>query len=136
MLNLTGLKIYAISLSICIGLCTNALANDIDKANIIIEKHVPNAQSMHKDKPNQKKNLKNLKSISLRLDCYNRIKYNSSTRKHFGEVASWWGVSQDGYVIEVLQNPKTRTWSAILTLKDGKNTCIVAGGPASVGSIK
>ena len=131
MLNLTGSLKYVISFALCISLCTVALANDIDLANIILKETKPNARTVHKT-PLPEKKIFNAKHLTLKLKCFGREKVSHSLENALGRTAEWWGLSPSGYLIEVYRNKKNTAWTGLLTMPDGQSSCIIAGGHASI----
>mgnify|MGYP003135216383 CR=1 FL=1 len=126
MLNLTGSSKYVIRFIICISTCTSALADDIDLASLLLKEAKPNAQSVGIRvepsriiiRPRQKKKISNAKQHSL--------------ERKLGRTVQWWGLSPNGYLVEVYRNQKNAAWTGILTMPDGESSCIIAGGHASI----
>ncbi len=52
-------------------------------------------------------------------------------RDQFGETAGAMGLSQNGFVTQMVGNPVTGTWSAVMHRPDGVS-CIVAAGTGFV----
>lgn len=52
-------------------------------------------------------------------------------RDQFGETAGAMGLSQNGFVTQMVGNPGTGTWSAVVQRPDGVS-CIVAAGTGFV----
>ena len=138
MQNLTGSLKYVISFALCISICTSALADDIDLASLLLKDVEPNAQSagiMVKPlvkKPPQKKKFFNAKQVTLKLKCFGREEVSHSLERKLGRTVQWWGLSPNGYLVEVYRNQKNAAWTGILTMPDGKSSCIIAGGHASI----
>ena len=138
MQNLTGSLKYVISFALCISICTSALADDIDLASLLLKDAKPNAQSagiMVKPlvkKPSQKKKFFNAKQITLKLKCFGREEVSHSLERKLGRTVQWWGLSPNGYLVEVYRNQKNAAWTGILTMPDGESSCIIAGGHASI----
>ena len=131
MLNLTGSLKYVISFIICISQCTIALANDIDLANIILKETKPDARTVHKE-PLLKNKILNAKHITVRMKCFGREEVSHSLEGKLGRTAQWWGLSPNGYLMEVYRNAGSSEWTGLLTMPDGKSSCIIAGGHASI----
>ena len=138
MLNLTGSSKYVISFALCISICTSALADDIDLASLLLKDAEPNAQSAGirvvplVKKPSQKKKIFNAKQITLKLKCFGREEVSHSLERKLGRTVQWWGLSPNGYLVEVYRNQKNAAWTGILTMPDGESSCIIAGGHASI----
>ena len=140
MLNLTGSSKYVISFALCISICTSALADDIDLASLLLKDAEPNAQSagirVEPSRilvvPRQKKKISNAKQITLKLKCFGREEVSHSLERKLGRTIQWWGLSPNGYLIEVYRNQKNAAWTGILTMPDGESSCIIAGGHASI----
>jgi len=131
MQNLTGSLKYVISFALCISICTSALADDIDLANIILKENKPDARTVHKE-PLEKKKIFKAKQITLKLKCFGREEVSHSLERKLGRTVQWWGLSPNGYLVEVYRNQKNAAWTGILTMPDGKSSCIIAGGHASI----
>ena len=145
MLNLTGSSKYVIRFIICISTCTSALADDIDLANLLLKDAEPNAQSagirvepsrilvvpLDKEPPLKKK-IFNAKQVTLKLKCFGREEVSHSLERKLGRPVQWWGLSPNGYLVEVYRNQKNAAWTGILTMPDGESSCIIAGGHASI----
>jgi hypothetical protein len=140
MLNLTGSSKYVISFALCISICTSALADDIDLASLLLKDAEPNAQSAGIRvepsriivRPRQKKKISNAKQITLKLKCFGREEVSHSLERKLGRTVQWWGLSPNGYLIEVYRNQKNAAWTGLLTMPDGESSCIIAGGHASI----
>ena len=140
MLNLTGSSKYVISFALCISICTSALADDIDLASLLLKDAKPNAQSagirVEPSRilvvPRQKKKIFNAKQITLKLKCFGREEVSHSLERKLGRTVQWWGLSPNGYLVEVYRNQKNAAWTGILTMPDGESSCIIAGGHASI----
>ena len=138
MLNLTGSSKYVIRFIICISTCTSALADDIDLASLLLKDAKPNAQSVGirvvplVKKPSQKKKIFNAKQITLKLKCFGREEVSHSLERKLGRTVQWWGLSPNGYLVEVYRNQKNAEWTGLLTMPDGESSCIIAGGHASI----
>ena len=140
MLNLTGSLKYVISFALCISICTSALADDIDLASLLLKDAKPNAQSagirVEPSRiivvPRQKKKIFNAKQITLKLKCFGREEVSHSLERKLGRTVQWWGLSPNGYLVEVYRNQKNAAWTGILTMPDGESSCIIAGGHASI----
>ena len=133
MLNLTGSSKYVISFALCISICTSALADDIDLASLLLKDAEPNAQSAGiRVVPRQKKKISNAKQITLKLKCFGREEVSHSLERKLGRTVQWWGLSPNGYLIEVYRNQKNAAWTGLLTMPDGESSCIIAGGHASI----
>ena len=140
MLNLTGSSKYVIRFIICISTCTSALADDIDLASLLLKDAKPNAQSagirVEPSRiivvPRQKKKIFNAKQITLKLKCFGREEVSHSLERKLGRTVQWWGLSPNGYLVEVYRNQKNAAWTGILTMPDGESSCIIAGGHASI----
>ena len=140
MLNLTGSSKYVISFALCISICTSALADDIDLASLLLKDAEPNAQSAGIRvepsriivRPRQKKKISNAKQITLKLKCFGREEVSHSLERKLGRTVQWWGLSPNGYLIEVYRNKKNAAWTGLLTMPDGESSCIIAGGHASI----
>jgi len=140
MLNLTGGLKYVISFALCISICTSALADDIDLASLLLKDAEPNAQSAGIRvepsriivRPRQKKKISNAKQITLKLKCFGREEVSHSLERKLGRTVQWWGLSPNGYLIEVYRNQKNAAWTGLLTMPDGESSCIIAGGHASI----
>lgn len=130
MRNLTDVSKYVISFALCISQCTNALANDIDLANLILRETKPDARTVHRE-PLEKKKIPNAKHLTLKLKCFGRGEVSHSLERRLGRTAQWWGLSPNGYLIEVYRNRKNAEWTGLLTMPDGKSSCIIAGGHSS-----
>ena len=140
MQNLTGSLKYVISFALCISICTSALADDIDLASLLLKDVKPNAQSagirVEPSRiivvPRQKKKNFNAKQITLKLKCFGREEVSHSLERKLGRTVQWWGLSPNGYLVEVYRNQKNAAWTGILTMPDGESSCIIAGGHASI----
>ena len=131
MQNLTGSLKYVISFALCISICTSALANDIGLANIILKENKPDARTVHKE-PLEKKKIFKAEHLTLKLKCFGREEVSHSLERKLGRTVQWWGLSPNGYLVEVYRNQKNAAWTGILTMPDGKSSCIIAGGHASI----